>query len=136
MSGYNSGFDLAGKALGRIGTIQEALKKGKFKNVNKANQKINNLKTAAVASAQAKRQAYQDKIDRAKNQAAQDRARTKSITAGYGGHDNSPGATGPTAVGAGMGVGGGYNTDHGFKKDGGMIGYRNGGLASMFTRRR
>ena len=136
MSGYNSGFDLAGKALGRIGTIQEALEKGKFKNVNKANQRINNLKTAAVASAQAKRQAYQDKIDNAKNQAAQDRARTKSITAGYGGHDNSPGATGPTAAGAGMGYGGGYASDHGFKKDGGMIGYRNGGLASMFTRRR
>ena len=139
MSGYNSGFDLAGKALGRIGTIQEAIEKGRFKDkfaLDRANKKINNLKTAAVASAQAKRQAYQDKIDRAKNQAAQDRARTKSITAGYGGHDNSPGATGPTAVGAGMGVGGGYNTDHGFKKDGGMIGYRNGGLASMFTRRR
>jgi hypothetical protein len=136
MSGYNSGFDLASSALGRIGKIQDGLALGKFKNVNKANQKINNLKTAAVASAQAKRQAYQDKIDRAKNQAAQDRARTKSITAGYGGHDNSPGATGPTAAGAGMGYGGGYASDHGFKKDGGMIGYRNGGLASMFTRRR
>jgi hypothetical protein len=139
MSGYNSGFDLAGKALGRIGTIQEAIEKGRFKDkfaLDRANKKINNLKTAAVASAQAKRQAYQDKIDRAKNQAAQDRARTKSITAGYGGHDNSPGATGPTAAGAGMGYGGGYASDHGFKKDGGMIGYRNGGLASMFTRRR
>ena len=136
MSGYNSGFDLASSALGRIGKIQDGLALGKFKNVNKANQKINNLKTAAVASAQAKRQAYQDKIDNAKNQAAQDRARTKSITAGYGGYDNSPGATGPTAAGAGMGVGGGYASDHGFKKDGGMIGYRNGGLASMFTRRR
>jgi hypothetical protein len=139
MSGYNSGFDLAGKALGRIGTIQEAIEKGRFKDkfaLDRANKKINNLKTAAVASAQAKRQAYQDKIDNAKNQAAQDRARTKSITAGYGGHDNSPGATGPTAAGAGMGYGGGYASDHGFKKDGGMIGYRNGGLASMFTRRR
>jgi hypothetical protein len=139
MSGYNSGFDLAGKALGRIGTIQEAIEKGRFKDkfaLDRANKKINNLKTAAVASAQAKRQAYQDKIDRAKNQAAQDRARTKSITAGYCGHDNSPGATGPTAAGAGMGYGGGYASDHGFKKDGGMIGYRNGGLASMFTRRR
>ena len=136
MSGYNSGFDLASSALGRIGKIQDGLALGKFKNVNKANQKINNLKTAAVASAQAKRQAYQDKIDNAKNQAAQDRARTKSITAGYGGHDNSPGATGPTAAGANMGVGGGHAADYQGEKDGGMIGYRNGGLASMFTRRR
>ena len=136
MSGYNSGFDLASAALGRIGKIQDGLALGKFKNVNKANQKINNLKTAAVASAQAKRQAYQDKIDRAKNEAAANRARAKSITAGYGGHDDRPGATGPTATGAGMGVGGGYNTDYQGEKDGGMIGYRNGGLASMFTRRR
>jgi len=135
MSGYNSGFDLASAALGRIGKIQDGLALGKFKNVNKANQKINNLKTAAVASAQAKRQAYQDKIDRAKNEAAANRARAKSITAGYGGHDDRPGATGPTATGAGMGVGGGYNTDYQGEKDGGMIGYKNGGVASMFTRR-
>ena len=131
MSGYNSGFDLAGSALDRIGTIKNALKKGRFKNVNKANQRINNLKTAAVASAQAKRQAYQDKIDRARNEAAAQRARVKSISAGYGGNDDRPGATGPTATGAGMGVGGGYNTDYGFLKDGGSV-----GIASMFTRRR
>ena len=127
MSGYNAGFDLAGSALGRIGKIKDGLALGKFKNVNKANQKINNLKTAAVASAQSKRQAYQDKIDNARNEAAAQRARVKSISAGYGGNDDRPGATGPTATGAGMGVGGGYNTDYGFK---------NGGLASMFTRRR
>ena len=36
--------------------------------------------------------------------------------------------SGPTAVGAGMGVGGGYASDFGFLKD--------GGLATMFTRRR
>jgi len=34
-----------------------------------------------------------------------------------------------------MGVGGGYNTDYQGEKDGGMIGYKNGGVASMFTRR-
>ena len=132
MSGYNSGFDLASSALGRIGKIQDSLALGKFKNVNKANQKINNLKTAAVASAQAKRQAYQDKMDRAKNSAARERARAKSITAGYGGgNDNDRPSTGPTSVGAGMGVGGGYASDYGFLKDGGSV-----GLASMFTRRR
>ena len=138
MSGYNAGFDLASSALGRIGTIQNAIEKGRFKDkfaLDRANKKIDNLKTAAVASAQAKRQAYQDEIDRAKNEAAANKARAKSISEGYGGHDNSPGATGPTAAGAGMGVGGGYASDYGFKKDGGMIGYKNGGLASMFTRR-
>ena len=133
MSGYNAGFDLASSALGRIGTIKNAIEKGRFKDkfaVDRANKKIDNLKTAAVASAQAKRQAYQDKIDRAKNEAAANRARAKSITAGYGGHDDRPGATGPTATGAGMGVGGGYASDYGFLKDGGSV-----GLASMFTRR-
>ena len=58
---------------------------------------------------------------------AQRRAIT-SITQGYGGSDDSPGATGPTASGAGMGVGGGYASDYGFLKD--------GGLATMFTRKR
>ncbi len=133
MSGYNAGFDLAGSALGRIGTIQNAIEKGRFKDkfaLDRANKKIDNLKTAAVASAQAKRQAYQDKIDRAKNEAAAQRARVKSISAGYGGHDDRPGATGPTATGAGMGMGGGYASDYGFLKDGGSV-----GLASMFTRR-
>ena len=135
MTGYNAGFDLAGSALGRIGKIKNSIAKGKFKDkfaVDRANQRINNLKTAAVASAQSKRQAYQDKIDRAKNEAAANRARTKSITAGYGGgNDNDRPSTGPTSVGAGMGVGGGYASDYGFLKDGGSV-----GLASMFTRRR
>jgi hypothetical protein len=132
MSGYNAGFDLASAALGRIGKIQDGLALGKFKNVNKANQKINNLKTAAVASAQAKRQAYQDEIDRARDSAAREKARARSITDGYGGgNDNNRPSTGPTSVGANMGVGGGHAADYGFLKDGGSV-----GLASMFTRRR
>ncbi len=138
MAGYNAGFDLAGSALDRIGTIQRAIDKGRFKDkfaLDRANKKIDALKTAAVASAQAKRQAYQDQIDRAKNEAAANRARAKSITAGYGGHDDSPGATGPTAAGAGMGAGGGYQTDYGFIKDGGIAQDAPKGLASMFVRR-
>ena len=143
MSGYNSGFDLASAALGRIGNIQDLmeddLEKQKLDPTHKLSKfhkdrqlKIDNLKTAAVASAQAKRQAYQDKIDRAKDSAARERARAKSITAGYGGgNDNDRPSTGPTSVGANMGVGGGYAADYGFLKDGGSV-----GLASMFTRRR
>jgi hypothetical protein len=53
--------------------------------------------------------------------------RIAAIESGYGGYDNSPGATGPTAGGAGMGVGGGYASDYGFAK---------GGLATMFVRKR
>jgi len=136
MKDYNAGFDLAGSALGRIGKIQDLMARDpKSKWHQQRMKKIDALKTAAVASAQAKRQAYQDKIDRAKDAAAAQKARAKSITAGYGGHDHSPGATGPTAAGAGMGVGGGYASDYGFLKDGGRVGYANGGLASLFTRR-
>ena len=142
MSGYNAGFDLASAALGRIGNIQDLmeddLEKQKLDPTHKLSKfhkerqlKIDNLKTAAVASAQAKRQAYQDKIDRARDSAAREKARAKSITAGYGGgNDNNRPSTGPTSVGANMGVGGGHAADYGFLKDGGSV-----GLASMFTRR-
>ena len=53
--------------------------------------------------------------------------RIAAIESGYGGYGDSPGATGPTAAGAGMGVGGGYASDYGFAK---------GGLATMFVRKR
>ena len=129
MAGYNAGFDLAGSALDRIGTIQNTMRTKGF--TQQRQDRIDALKTAAVASAQAKRQAYQDKIDRARDAAAREKARAKSITAGYGGgNDNDRPTTGPTAVGAGMGMGGGYASDYGFLKDGGSV-----GLASMFTRR-
>ena len=82
------------------------------------------------------KRAYEKQIKDAADAASRNAARARSITAGYGGSDDSRGATGPTAAGAGMGVGGGYASDYGFKKDGGMIGYRDGGLASMFVRRR
>ena len=132
MSGYNAGFDLAGSALGRIGKIQDLMARDpKSKFQKDRMKKIDALKTAAVASAQAKRKAYQDKIDRARDAAAREKARVKSITAGYGGgNDNDRPTTGPTAVLAGMGVGGGYASDYGFLKDGGSV-----GVASMFTRR-
>jgi len=41
-----------------------------------------------------------------------EKARATNIAAGYGGSDDSKGATGPTAAGAGMGVGGGYASDY------------------------
>jgi hypothetical protein len=40
-------------------------------------------------------------------------------------------SSGPTAVGAGMGVGGGYASDYGFLKDGGRVQYMMGGLADL-----
>jgi len=64
-------------------------------------------------------------------QAARDRETYREledrITRGEGRGDNEGPSTGATAAGAGMGVGGGYASDYGFKK---------GGLATMFTRRR
>ena len=41
-----------------------------------------------------------------------EKARATNIAAGYGGSDDSKGATGPTASGANMGVGGGHAADY------------------------
>ena len=130
MSGYNTGFDLTGTAFDRIDKITS---KGPLSDYNR--RKVKALKDFAAASAKSRKDALQAEIERAqriKDEAARaaavERARVKSISEGYGGADDSPGATGPTAAGAGMGVGGGYASDYGFLKD--------GGLATMFTRRR
>ena len=53
-----------------------------------------------------------------------------SITSGQGGQGYDRPDSGPTSVGAGMGVDGGYSTDYGFK-DGGRIGYGTGGIVSL-----
>jgi hypothetical protein len=76
--------------------------------------------------------AYEKQIRDAADAASRNAARARSITAGYGGSDDSRGATGPTASGAGMGVGGGYASDY-FGADGGSVPT---GLATMFTRKR
>ena len=80
-----------------------------------------------VAREQRAKRAYEQQIRDAADAAAREQARIRSITAGYGGSDDSRGATGPTASGAGMGVGGGYASDYGFAK---------GGLATMFVEKR
>ena len=54
----------------------------------------------------------------------------KSITSGDGGQGYDRPDSGPTSVGAGMGVGGGYASDYGFK-DGGRIRYGKGGIVSL-----
>ena len=76
--------------------------------------------------------AYEKQIRDAADEAARNRARVRSITAGYGGADESRGATGPTAAGAGMGVGGGYASDY-FGAYGGSVPT---GLATMFVEKR
>ena len=135
MAGYNAGFDLTGTAFDRIDKINaSALKRGVP--VSPYNlQKIKALKDFAASSAKSRKDALQAEIERAQRikddaarEAATQAARVRSISEGYGGHDNSPGATGPTAAGAGMGVGGGYASDYGFLKD--------GGLATMFKNKR
>ena len=123
MAGYNTGFDLGATAFDRYDPRYQSLK-----------ERQTALTDFALANAASQKKAYQAKIDRAiarDNAAAEERARVKSITAGYGGYDNSPNATGPTAAGAGMGVGGGYASDYGFLKNGGQV-----GVGSMFVRKR
>ena len=128
MAGYNiasPGF--TGAAFDRYDKIREGLRLGKFKNVQRAKDKLDALGKAALEKERARKAAYEKAIQDAKNAERAERARIKSISAGYGGHDDSPGATGPTAAGAGMGVGGGYASDYGFLRD--------GGLASLAPRR-
>jgi hypothetical protein len=141
MAGYNAGFDLGATAFDRYDKIDDTLE-----DMNPTDPRYQRLRERqkaltdfALANAAAQKAAKQAAIDRAiarGNKEAEERARVKSITAGYGGHDESPGATGPTAAGAGMGVGGGYASDYGFIKDGGIAQDAPKGLATMFTRRR
>jgi hypothetical protein len=134
MAGYNTGFDLTGTAFDRIDRINaSALKRGvPVSNYNL--RKIKALKDFAASSAKSRKDALQAEIERAQRikdeaarEAATQAARVRSISEGYGGHDDSPGATGPTATGAGMGAGGGYQTDYGFIKDGGQLARYAGG---------
>ena len=76
--------------------------------------------------------AYEKQIRDAADAASRNAARARSITAGYGGSDDSRGATGPTAAGAGMGGDGGYASDY-FGADGGYV---PSGLATMFVEKR
>ena len=73
-------------------------------------------------------------------QARQDRETYRdleaSITSGQGGQGFDRPSSGPTATGAGMGVGGGYASDYGFLKNGGRVGYKDGGLVTMFKEKR
>jgi hypothetical protein len=136
MAGYSLAHpNITGSAFDRYDDIRERIKRGKFKNVERAKKKLDALGQFALQKEAARKAAYDKAIQDAKNAKKAERARIKSISAGYGGHDDRPGATGPTAAGAGMGVGGGYASDYGYLKDGGRVGYANGGLASLFTRR-
>tara|TARA_R100000963_G_C4604695_1_gene77174 strand:- start:11 stop:760 length:750 start_codon:yes stop_codon:yes gene_type:complete len=84
--------------------------------------KIEEEKKQEVIRQAAYEQARKDKVTYA--------ALEKSITSGDGGQGYDRPDSGPTSVGAGMGVGGGYSTDYGFK-DGGRTGYGTGGIVSL-----
>ena len=85
--------------------------------------KIEEEKKQEVIRQAAYEQARKDKVTYA--------ALEKSITSGQGGGDRDRPDSGPTSVGAGMGVGGGYASDYGFLKDGGRIGYGTGGIVTL-----
>jgi len=85
-----------------------------------------------IAQKEAERQRVEKERKEAFAQAERDKIKYADIEAaisrGDRVDDRDRPSSGPTAVGAGMGVDGGYATDFGFLKD--------GGLATMFTRRR
>ena len=85
-----------------------------------------------IAQKEAEKQRVEKERKEAFAQAERDKKKYANIEAaisrGDRVDDRDRPTSGPTAVGAGMGVGGGYASDFGFLKD--------GGLAAMFTRRR
>ena len=97
--------------------------------------KIEEEKIATLAKAEEEKK--QEIIRQAAyEQARQDKetyaALEASITRGDGGQGYDRPDSGPTSVGAGMGVGGGYASDYGYDyKDGGRIGYGTGGIVSL-----
>ena len=124
MAGYNlAAPGITASAFDRYDKIREGIKKGIFKDKIRAQQKLDALGQFALEKERARKAAYDKAIQDAKNAEEREQARIDSITAGYGGYDYSPGATGPTAAGAGMGVGGGYASDY--------QGLAKGGIASL-----
>lgn len=114
MQGYNTRFDLSPRARARISAIEKlGLTPERRTKIDQLNEFIQQQEAAQAAAAAAA--------------ADSKRAREAflSISQGEGGYS---GSSGPTSAGAGMGVGGGYASDYGFLKD--------GGLAGMFTEKR
>ena len=106
MQGYNTRFDLSPRARARISAIEKlGLTPERRTKIDSLNEFIAQQEAAQAAAAAAA--------------ADSQRAREAflSISQGEGGYT---GSTGPTSAGAGMGVGGGYASDYGFK-DGGVI---------------
>jgi hypothetical protein len=125
MAGYNlAAPGITASAFDRFDKIREGIKKGIFKDKIRAQQKLDALGQFALEKEKARKAAYDKAIQDAKNAQRREQARIDSITAGYGGANESPGATGPTAAGAGMGVGGGYASDYGYE-------FAKGGIASL-----
>ena len=106
MQGYNTRFDLSPRARARISAIEKlGLTPERRTKIDQLNEFIQQQEAAQAAAAAAA--------------ADSKRAREAflSISQGEGGYS---GSSGPTSAGAGMGVGGGYASDYGFK-DGGVI---------------
>ena len=106
MQGYNTRFDLSPRARARISAIEKlGLTPERRTKIDSLNEFIAQQEAAQAAAAAA----------------ASDSQRAReaflSISQGEGGYS---GSSGPTSAGAGMGVGGGYASDYGFK-DGGVI---------------
>jgi len=126
-------FDPAGKIYGTFNNpnYKDLSFFGKIKADYSRQKELKQLQKEFELQEKLKAQIAEEQKQAAFNQARQDRETYRDLeTAISEGRDTSgfdrP-SSGATAVGAGMGVGGGYASDYGFKK---------GGLATMFKEKR
>ena len=127
------------KITGKFTTLADL-----YRNVQKANKNILDITNLGIKEAERvkKEKEAKEKLDRlAAEEAALKAGQAPSGGTWQGG--GGPAYTGPGGVGGGEFKDSMGNTDYqdaydpgGGEKDGGIIGYRNGGLATMFTRRR
>ena len=127
-------FDPAGKIYGTFNNpnYKDLSFFGKIKADYSRQKELKQLQKEFELQEKLKAQIAEEQKQAAYNQARQDRETYRDLeTAISEGRDTSgfdrP-SSGATAVGAGMGVGGGYASDYGFLKD--------GGLATMFKKKR
>ena len=113
MQGYNTRFDLSPRARARI----SALEKLNLTPSSRTKEDARQEKIQQLNEFIAQQEAAQAAAATAASDSQRAREAFLSISQGEGGYS---GSSGPTSAGAGMGVGGGYASDYGFK-DGGVI---------------
>ena len=139
IAGTYKGTKGINKTTGKFTTLADL-----YRNIQKANKNILDITNLGVKETERieKEKEAKEKLARlAAEEAALKAGQAPSGGTWQGG--GGPAYTGPGGVGGGQFTDSMGNTDYqdaydpgGGEKDGGIIGYRNGGLATMFTRRR